>query len=127
MTKILVIEDDNFLANAFSIKLNSSGFEVKIAHDGDETNNILTNFLPDLILLDLLLPKKDGFAILGELKKNKKFHDIPVIVVSNLGQKEDIEEATKLGAVKYLVKTNYGLEEIVTIIKEFINKNKGGK
>ena len=127
MKKILVVEDDNFLANAYSIKLNTSGFEVKIARDGDETAKILLDYLPDIILLDLLLPKKDGFTILQELKKDKKFQDIPVIVVSNLGQKEDIEEATRLGAVKYIVKTEYGLEEIIGIIKEFINKQGGGK
>lgn len=124
MNKILVVEDDKFLANAISIKLKSSGFEVSSANDSDQTYKILTTFIPDIILLDLLLPKKDGFTILQELKKNKKFKNIPVIIISNLGQKEDMEEAIGLGAVKYLVKTNYSLEEIIVIIKKFINEGK---
>src|SRR3989344_2880277 len=103
MNKILVVEDDNFLANAISIKLKSSGFEVNSANDSDQTYKILATFIPDIILLDLLLPKKDGFTILKELKSNKKFQNIPVIVISNLGQKEDMEEAIELGAVKYIV------------------------
>ena len=78
MAKVLIIEDDTFLANAYRVKLTKAGFEIKIATDGQEGIDMLSTFAPDAILLDLVMPKKDGFATLAELKTNENWKHIPV-------------------------------------------------
>jgi two-component system, OmpR family, alkaline phosphatase synthesis response regulator PhoP len=120
MKKILVAEDDHFLGNAYRLKLEKSGFEVKIARDGKEALEILNTFNADLILLDLMMPIVDGFAVLENLGKNDKFKKIPVIIASNLGQKEDIDRGMKLGAVDYIVKSDLPLEELIKKINSYI-------
>lgn len=120
MKKILIIEDDKFLANAYRIKFNEKGFEVYIAKDGNEGEDYLNKIIPDIILLDLVLPGKDGFILLEEIKRNNKWKHIPIIVASNLGQEEDVQAAYKLGAEKYLLKTNHSLEDIVNIIESYV-------
>jgi DNA-binding response OmpR family regulator len=114
MKKILVAEDDKYLANAYRVKLVKSGFEIKIASDGVEALTILKDFTPDLILLDLVMPIKDGFTTLQEIKNDSKLKTIPVIIASNLGQKEDIDRGIALGAVDYIVKSDMSLEDIIT-------------
>ncbi len=116
MAKILVAEDDKFLANAYRVKLSKGGFEIKIASDGQEALDSLEAFTPDVILLDLMMPVKDGFAVLEELKKNDKWKKIPVIVASNLGQKEDIDKSMALGAVDYIVKSQIPINDIIAKI-----------
>ncbi|MBP7842675.1 response regulator [Candidatus Woesebacteria bacterium] len=113
MKKVLIVEDDQFLANAYKLKLSKSGFEVMVATDGSEALTLLKDFTPDIILLDLIMPNIDGFATLGALKKDEKLKSIPVIIASNLGQKEDIEKALALGAVDFIIKSNVSIEEIV--------------
>lgn len=113
MAKILVAEDDKFLASAYRVKLGKSGFEIKIATDGQEALDILETFTPDVILLDLIMPVKDGFTVLEELKKNDKWKNIPVIVASNLGQKEDIDKSMKLGATDYFVKSDMHINDVL--------------
>jgi len=120
MKKILVAEDDKFLANAYRVKLTKSDFEVKIASDGEEVFEILKTFTPNLILLDLVMPKKDGFTVLGDLKKSDKFKNIPVLVASNLGQKEDLDKAMALGAKGFVIKSNMSLEKLIEKIKALI-------
>lgn len=122
MNKILVAEDDNFLANAYRVKLTKEGFEVKIARDGDEAIAALQDFLPDLIILDLVMPGKDGFTTLSELKANNKWAPIPVLIASNLGQKEDIEKGLKLGAVDFIIKSNLSMNELVNKINYLLKK-----
>jgi PleD family two-component response regulator len=119
--KILIAEDDNFLANAYRIKFEKSGFEVEIATDGKLALASLINFIPDVILLDLIMPNLDGFGVLAELKKNEKLSKIPVIVTSNLGQKEDMEKAKKLGAKDFFVKSDTSIGDIVTKVSSFIS------
>ena len=121
MKKILVAEDDKFLGNAYRAKLTKEGFEVKIALDGEETIAALSTFTPDLILLDLVMPKKDGFTVLAELKKNPNFQKIPVIIASNLGQKEDIDRAMAEGADDYIVKSDLSMDDLMAKINSFIN------
>lgn len=111
--KILIAEDDKFLASAYKVKLTKAGFEVQIAVNGEEALEILEEFTPDVILLDLIMPVKDGFTTLSELKANDKYKSIPVIVASNLGQQEDVEKAKKLGAEDYVVKSNLELNDLV--------------
>lgn len=113
MAKILVAEDDKFLVSAYRIKLIKAGHEVKIALDGQEALDILKTFTPDVILLDLIMPVKDGFTVLEELKKNNEWKNIPVIVVSNLGQKEDIDRSMLLGATDYFVKSDMHINDVL--------------
>lgn len=120
--KILVAEDDKFLANAYRVKLTKSGFDIKIATDGVEALSIIKSFQPDLILLDLVMPKKDGFVVLEEIKKDENYKHIPVIVASNLGQKEDIERGLKLGAKDYIVKSDMSLQNLVNKINNYLRQ-----
>ncbi|PIT90425.1 MAG: response regulator, partial [Candidatus Komeilibacteria bacterium CG10_big_fil_rev_8_21_14_0_10_41_13] len=90
--KILIIEDDGFLLQMYSSKLTLEGFKVVDAIDGEKGVRVAKKELPDLILLDLMLPKKDGVTVLGELKKDKETKNIPVIILTNIGQKEDIDK-----------------------------------
>lgn len=120
MAKILIVEDDKFLANAYRLKFTKSGFTVKLAMDGDEAIKELGSFTPDLIILDLIMPQKDGFMVLEDLSKNPKWKTIPVIVATNLEQKEDIDRAKSLGAVDYIVKSNVTIEEIINKVKHLL-------
>ena len=120
MKKILIAEDDKFLANALRVKLTKSGFEVKYGYDGQETLAILKDFYPDLILLDLIMPVKDGFGVLEELKNNQNFKKIPVIITSNLGQKEDIDRGMSLGAKDYVVKSDLSLDDLIKKINTLL-------
>ncbi len=123
MPKILIAEDDKFLANAYRVKLTKTGFEVKIAMDGEEALTILKGFTPDLILLDLVMPKKDGFTTLRELKAAPHLKGIPVLVASNLGQKEDLDKAMSLGAKDYVVKSDLSLEALIKKIQSLLGKS----
>lgn len=116
--KILIAEDDNYLVNAYRVKLTKAGYEIKIALDGNEALMALESFTPDLIVLDLVMPKKDGFATLEEIKKNDKWKNIPVIIASNLGQKEDIDRGMKLGATDFIVKSEMSLNDLIAKINK---------
>jgi len=120
--KILIVEDDKFLRELFVRKMFSEGFDVESAVDADQVFEILATKKPEVILLDLILPGIDGFEILDKLKKDDKLKTIPVIVISNLGQKEDIDRATKLGAVDFLIKANYTLDEIIVRVLAVLQK-----
>lgn len=120
MKKILVAEDDKYLASAYQTKLTKSDYEVKIASNGEEALHTLKSFIPDIILLDLVMPKKDGFTTLEEIKKTENLKHIPVIVATNLGQQEDIGRAKQLGAADYVVKSNMSLDEIIAKIEATI-------
>lgn len=122
MTKILVAEDDAALLKVYQAKLSKVGFEVKVARDGDEVGLVLQDFTPDIILLDLVMPKKDGFDVLKELKESPKLKKIPVIVTTNLGQPEDKQKATALGAVDYLVKSDTPIQGIVDRVRQYLDK-----
>ncbi|MBU2109353.1 response regulator [Patescibacteria group bacterium] len=117
---ILIIEDDTFFQNLISKKLVNEGFEVLVASDSRQALSILEEKKPNLIVLDLILPVLDGFGILSIIKKDEKTKDIPVIILSNLGQKEEIEKAIALGAVDFMIKVNFTPEEIVRKIKSII-------
>ncbi len=120
MKKILVVEDDTYLSNAYRVKLTKAGFEVRNAFDGDEALNMLQTFTPDLILLDIVMPKKDGFVTLQEIKANEKWKNIPIILVSNLGQKEDRDKGMKLGASEFFIKTDFTLNDLIQKIDSMV-------
>ncbi|MDD3735275.1 MAG: response regulator [Candidatus Pacebacteria bacterium] len=124
--KILIIEDDKYLRSIIIKKLNLENFQVVEAQDGEEGLNLIVKENPDLVLLDLILPGPiNGFEVLSRIKKLPELSSIPVIILSNLGQKEDIDKGLSLGASDYLVKAYFTLEEIVDKVKKIINnKNK---
>lgn len=118
--KIAVVEDDPFLSRAFSLKLSNAGFEVFSIKDGLEAMDIISKEKPDIILLDLMLPHRSGFEILTDIKADEKLKNIPVLILSNLGQEEEMERGLKLGAKEYLVKTDIKLEEVVEKINGYL-------
>ena len=120
--KILIVEDDNFLANAYRVKFAKAGFDVHIARDGKDTLDSLNTFLPNLIILDLIMPVMDGYLVLEEIKKNELWKNIPIIVASNLGQKEDAERAMKLGANDFIVKSDLHLEDLIVKINKLLEQ-----
>lgn len=118
--KVLLVEDDLSLLKIYSNKLKINDFEVSIATTGDEGLRKAQVDQPNLILLDLILPGKDGFLVLEELKSSPSTDQIPVIILSNLGQQTDIERGKRLGAVDYLVKSDISLVDLVGKVKKFI-------
>ena len=119
--KVLIVEDDKFLRELFVRKLFSEGFQVDSAIDSDEAFEILSKNKPDIIFLDLILPGMDGFEILTRIKKDDRIKNIPVLVISNLGQKEDIDRAMRLGATDFLVKANFTLDEIISRVMQILH------
>ena len=117
MKKILFIEDESALQKTFGEILRQEGYEMISALDGETGLRLAKSEKPDLILLDLILPKMHGFEVLKKLKEDKETKDIPVIVLTNLEKIEDVDKALELGATTYLVKAQYSLEEIVEKIK----------
>lgn len=115
---ILFIEDEPTLQKTLGRALEQEGYEVQSALDGQSGLALVRRIKPDLILLDLILPKIDGFTVLKELKKDDSTKDIPVIVLTNLESPQDIEKALTEGATNYLVKANYELNDVVKKIKE---------
>lgn len=114
---ILVVEDDKFLRDLLVEKLNKEGYSINQAIDGNEALKKLQEEKPSLVLLDLILPGIDGFEILKRIKDDQALSKIPVIVLSNLGQQEDIKRAEELGAKYYLIKAHFTLGEIVDKVK----------
>lgn len=117
---ILFVEDEPTLQKVAGEILRQEGFVVKGATDGEEAMRIIKKEKPDLVLLDLILPKKDGFEVLKEMKADTQTRDIPVIILTNLEGTQDVERALELGAMNYLVKANYELEDIVKRVKDVL-------
>ena len=122
MITIFLGEDDKFISRAYQDGFKRAGFNVVSAYDGAEVLKMLSENKPDIILLDLIMPIKNGFEVLGEIKMNSSLKKIPVIVLSNLGQDSDIERAKGLGAKDYLIKSNYSMKEVVEKVKEYLIK-----
>ena len=118
--KVLLVEDDLALLKIYSNKLKINDFEVSPATTGDEALRKAQTELPDIILLDLILPGKDGFMVLAELKKNTATKKIPVIILSNLGQESDVARGKELGAIDYLVKSDVSLMDLVEKVKHYL-------
>jgi len=115
--KILIIEDDKFLRELISRKLSGEGFDISEAVDGEEGIKKIKEEKPDLILLDLILPGIDGFEVLARLREEPKLSSTPVIILSNLGQREEVERGLKLGAIDYLIKAHFTPGEIIEKIR----------
>lgn len=117
---VLLVEDDRFLASMYEKKLKLEGFEAVVAHDGDEGARLCKEIKPDVILLDILLPKKSGFEVLKIVKDTPECKDIPVIILSNLSQQSDIHRCLELGATDYLIKSHFMPSEVIQKIEQVL-------
>lgn len=118
---VLIIEDDDFLFDMYKTRFEIDDFEVKSAHDGEAGLKMLNDGLkPDIILLDIVMPKMDGIEVLSNIKNIGNCKDVPVVMLTNLGQKEEIDRALKIGAVDYFVKANFTPSEVVAKVKNIL-------
>jgi len=118
---ILVVEDDFFVSRAYAIKLEKENLNVQSVTDGEAAIEYLKkNEAPNLVLLDLMIPKKSGFEVLKEMKANEKWKNIPVIILSNLGQESDIKRGKDLGAAEYIIKADVDIENIIEKAKKYL-------
>ncbi len=119
--KILIVEDDPFLLGMYSTKFEMEGFDIVTAENGVAGYETAVSEKPDLILLDVLLPEKDGFDVLRDLKKNVATREIPTVMLTNLSQKDDFEQGLGLGARDYLVKAHHLPSEVVSKVKQILS------
>ena len=120
--KVLIIEDEQAIADAMKMGLIEAGYEAEAVYDGEEGLARAKEQKPDLILLDLLLPKKDGMTVLKELRQNKETLKIPVMILSQLSDTDKISQGVSLGVVGYLVKVDFSLDEVVAKVKEVLGE-----
>ncbi len=120
--KVLIIEDDQRINRVYMVKLSSEGIDVITALDGEEGLRKVFSEKPDLILLDLMLPRKSGFEILKEIKQNPETKNIPVLILSNLAQEKEVKKGLEMGAEDYLVKTNYSIGQVMEKIRKALPK-----
>jgi len=118
--KILIVEDDVQISKVYEIQLAKEGFLTVTTHSGENAIKLIVEEKPDLAIFDLMIPKKDGFELLEEIKNNHPDIKIPIIVISNLGQESDKARAIGLGAIEYLVKTDHSIQEIMGKIKGYL-------
>ena len=126
-SKIVLVEDDKILAKVIYEELKDVDFDVMQAFDGEEGLKLIRSKKPDLVLLDIILPKKNGFEVLEELKKSPDTQDIPVIILTMIGKDEDIKKGLRLGANDYIVKSQHAIAEIIEKIKGFFEKEQHPK
>ena len=120
--KILLVEDEEMLAIMYEVKFKNEGFDLIKALDGAQGLEMAKSTQPNFILLDIIMPKIDGFSVLKSLKEEESTKDIPVMMLTNLGQDEDIERGRQMGAVGYLVKANITPAEVVEAVKVELQK-----
>ena len=118
MQKILIVEDEELLVKALKKKLEKEAFEIFVARDGIEGLDATKAHAPDLILLDIVMPRMDGITMLAKMRKEDWGKDIPVIILTNLSSDEKMAESEAQGVNQYLVKTNWGIDEIIEKIKD---------
>lgn len=118
--KILLVEDDAFLTDMYTTKFKAEGLIFLTADNGETGLELAIKELPSIILLDIMMPKMDGFAVLTELKNNPKTKKIPVLILSNLGQKSDIEKGEQMGAAGYIVKATMTPMQVVQKVREIL-------
>lgn len=118
--RVLIVEDDFQISKVYQIQLAKEGIFTMLAHNGEEAIELLEEANPDLVILDLMIPKKDGFWVLEEIRKNPKYLKTPIIIISNLGQSDDKTRALGLGATEYWVKVDLSIKQIIEKIKEYL-------
>ncbi len=117
---VLLVEDDEMLHTMYTQKFTKEGYEVISAYNGSEGIKMAEEHMPSIVLLDIIMPKMDGFVALKKMKKNPAIKDIPVILLTNLGQEEDIRKGKELGAADYFIKANHTPQEVVDKVKEVL-------
>ena len=122
MAKILFIEDDPLLVKIYSTRLSADGFEVLSAENGEAGLQVAETQVPDLIVLDIMMPRLDGFSVLEKLRQSEKTRNTPILVYSNLGQEDEIVRAKKMGATDFVIKANLSPTEMINKIKEHLPK-----
>ena len=116
---ILIAEDDKYFVDIFNRILPKEGYNIQVAEDGQLALDAIHKQMPDLLILDLVMPIKNGFDVLAELKKENILKDLKVVVLSNLNQDVDVQKAKEYGAIDYLVKANISVNEVLTKIKSY--------
>lgn len=118
--KILILEDELVLSDLLVRKLSQQGYEVKTAENGEEGMLMMEKEIPDLVLTDIIMPKKDGFTVIAEMKQNELLKNVPIIIISNSGQPVDLDKARALGVFDWLIKTEFDPQEVVEKVKNKI-------
>lgn len=118
--KILIIEDDRYISKMYQLKLSLEGYEVVVAENGKQGVDKVKEFAPDIILLDILMPELDGFQVLNIVKGEDESKKIPVLIMSNLGQEDHIQKGMEMGAIGYIVKSQFTPSKVVEKIKEVL-------
>jgi DNA-binding response OmpR family regulator len=118
---VLLVEDDVFLSSIYQKKFEMEGFKITPVDNGEKVLSEAKKKKPDIVLLDVLLPKRDGFSVLAQLKADPEVKDIPVILLTNLGQKDDVDKGLAAGAVDYLIKAHFKPSEIVDKVKKVLH------
>lgn len=124
--KVLIIEDDRYILKMYQLKLSLEGFNVQVAENGKLGVERVKEFMPNIILLDILMPELDGFEVLEIIKGDSETKDIPVLIMSNLGQEDHIQKGMELGAIGYVVKSQYSPSQVVEKIKGVLAGAKAG-
>lgn len=120
--KILIVEDDNFVAEVYSTKLLEMGHEIRIAQNGEDGLKLVGEEKPDLILLDIIMPVMGGIEMLAELKKKDEWKKIPVMLLTNVGEKESVQKVRSLGVQDYLIKSHFTPAEVIEKIESILGK-----
>ncbi len=120
--KILIIEDEQILGEIILNKLSSEGYQVFLAHDGELGMQKMTELKPDLVLLDLIMPKKNGIEVLEEMQNIDALKNIPVVVISNSGQQSEIERIVRLGVRDYIIKAQFSPDEVIEKVRKYLNQ-----
>ena len=115
---IIIADDDHFYASIYNQRLLELGYDVSVVSDGEEVLKLMKEKIPVLVMLDLIMPKMDGFEALRLIRENEKYKDVKVLVLSNLGQKEDVDTAMKIGATGYISKSNSSIQDVLIKVKE---------
>lgn len=119
--KILIIEDDRYISKMYQLKLSLENYDVQVAENGRQGVDKVKEFMPNIILLDLLMPELDGFEVLKIVKSEDATKDIPVLIMSNLGQEDHIQKGLSMGAIGYIVKSQYTPSRVVEKIKDVLS------
>lgn len=127
MNRVLIVEDEEFLMQVLKDNLELEGYTTDAAINGDEAIERIRSHRPNLILLDILMPQKDGFYVLEEIKKNPEWKLIPVVVLSNLGDDTAIKRALEMGADDYFVKSQHPIQEVIEKVKDYLEGRKSAK
>ncbi len=120
--KIAIIEDEEIMIDILKRKIFQQGYEVVLARDGEEGLNLIKKEKPDLILLDIIMPKMNGFEVMAEINKDPQLKKIPIIVISNSGQPVELDKAKKLGAKDWLIKTEFDPKEVIEKVKKCLGE-----